>query len=84
MHSPTATRLDNTRSTDRLSRISDTTHRLMHTAAVAIPGAHSAVRIEPPAAKLAIAARLDLYRGTPDHVFLKKAQARIDAAGIVP
>jgi nucleolar protein 56 len=33
------------------------------------------------AAKLAIAARLDLYRGIPVPAFIEQAQVRIDAAG---
>jgi nucleolar protein 56 len=36
------------------------------------------------AAKLAIAARLDLYRGEPVPDFIETAQAKIDSAGILP
>ncbi|MDO9549508.1 MAG: NOP5/NOP56 family protein [Methanoregula sp.] len=36
------------------------------------------------AGKLAIAARIDHYRGVADPVFLESAQARIDLTGIVP
>jgi RNA processing factor Prp31 len=36
------------------------------------------------AGKLAIAARIDHYRGIADLVFLESAQARIDQTGTVP
>jgi nucleolar protein 56 len=36
------------------------------------------------AAKLAIAARLDLYSGAADPAFIETAQARIDAVGEIP
>lgn len=55
-------------------------HRRVHNAPVEIRGKVARVL----SAKLAIAARLDYYRGIPVPEFLEKAQARIDAAGTVP
>lgn len=55
-------------------------HRRVHNAPAEVRGRVARVL----AAKLAIAARLDLYRGTVDHGFIEKAQAKIDAAGVVP
>ncbi len=55
-------------------------HRRVHNAPAEVRGRVARVL----AAKLAIAARLDLYRGVPAPDFLETAQARIDAAGAVP
>jgi nucleolar protein 56 len=55
-------------------------HRRVHNAPREVRGKVARVL----AAKLAIAARLDLYRGTAVPEFLERAQARVDAAGIVP
>lgn len=54
-------------------------HRRVHNAPPQVRGRVSRVL----AAKLAIAARLDLYRGEPDQTFIDKAQQAIDAAGRV-
>jgi nucleolar protein 56 len=55
-------------------------HRRIHNAPAEVRGKVSRVL----AAKLAIAARLDMYRGKAVPEFLEKAQARIDAAGESP
>lgn len=55
-------------------------HRRVHNAPRGVRGKVARVL----AAKLAIAARLDLYRGAADPAFIEKAQARIDAAGEAP
>jgi len=55
-------------------------HRRVHNAPAEVRGRVARVL----AAKLAIAARLDWYRGEPDPEFLDSAQARIDAAGNMP
>ncbi len=52
-------------------------HRRVHNAPRAVRGRVSRVL----AGKLAIAARLDQYRGVADPEFLERAQAKIDAAG---
>lgn len=55
-------------------------HRRVHNAPVEVRGRVARVL----AAKLAIAARLDLYRGASVPAFIESAQAKIDAAGIIP
>jgi nucleolar protein 56 len=55
-------------------------HRRVHNAPAEVRGKVARVL----AAKLAIAARLDLYRGTAVPAFLEEAQKRIDAVGAVP
>jgi nucleolar protein 56 len=55
-------------------------HRRVHNAPLQVRGRVARVL----AAKLAIAARLDLYRCAPAPEFIERAQARIDAAGAVP
>jgi nucleolar protein 56 len=55
-------------------------HRRVHNAPREVRGKVARVL----AAKLAIAARLDFFRGVADLPFIEKAQARIDAAGEVP
>jgi len=55
-------------------------HRRVHNAPREIRGKVARVL----AAKLAIAARLDFYRGVADPAFIEPAQARIDAAGKAP
>lgn len=52
-------------------------HRRVHNAGKEVRGRVARVL----AAKLAIAARIDRYRGELDAVFIDRAQARIDAAG---
>jgi nucleolar protein 56 len=52
-------------------------HRRVHNAGKEVRGRVARVL----AAKLAIAARIDLYRGELDPAFIDGAQARIDAAG---
>ncbi|NVO66663.1 NOP5/NOP56 family protein [Methanofollis tationis] len=53
-------------------------HRRVHNAGKEVRGRVARVL----AAKLAIAARIDLYRGELDPAFIDRAQARIDAAGV--
>ena len=53
-------------------------HRRVHNAPRAVRGRVSRVL----AGKLAIAARLDQYRGVADPGFIERAQAKIDAAGM--
>jgi len=55
-------------------------HRRVHNASRETRGKVARVL----AGKLAIAARLDYYRGYPDPAFLENAQARIDQAGAGP
>ena len=55
-------------------------HRRVHNAPREVRGKVARVL----AAKLAIAARLDFYRGVADLAFIEQAQARIDAAGEAP
>ena len=55
-------------------------HRRVHNAPREVRGKVARVL----AAKLAITARLDFYRGVADPAFIEQAQARIDAAGEVP
>ncbi len=55
-------------------------HRRVHNAPKEIRGKVARVL----AAKLAIAARLDFYRGVADLAFIEQAQIRIDAAGEAP
>ena len=55
-------------------------HRRVHNAPREVRGKVARVL----AAKLAIAARLDFYRGVIDPEFIEQAQARTDAAGRVP
>lgn len=55
-------------------------HRRVHNAPRQVRGKVARVL----AAKLAIAARLDLYRGVAVPGFIQRAQARIDAAGRMP
>ena len=55
-------------------------HRRVHNAPREVRGKVARVL----AAKLAIAARLDFYRGVADPSFIEQAQARIDAAGQAP
>jgi len=55
-------------------------HRRVHNALREVRGKVARVL----AAKLAIAARLDFYRGVADLAFIEQAQARIDAAGEAP
>ena len=55
-------------------------HRRVHNAPREVRGKVARVL----AAKLAIAARLDFYRGVADLAFIEQAQARIDAAGKAP
>jgi len=55
-------------------------HRRVHNAPREVRGRVARVL----AGKLAIAARLDYYRGSADQEFLASAQARIDAAGETP
>lgn len=54
-------------------------HRRVHNAPKEVRGRVARVL----AAKLAIAARLDYYRGVLVPEFIEEAQARIDAAGVV-
>jgi len=55
-------------------------HRRVHNAPPKVRGKVARVL----AAKLAIAARLDLYRRVAVPEFIERSQARIDAAGVVP
>ena len=55
-------------------------HRRVHNAPREVRGKVARVL----AAKLAIAARLDFYRGVADLAFIEQAQVRIDAAGEAP
>ena len=55
-------------------------HRRVHNAPREVRGKVARVL----AAKLAIAARLDFYRGVADPAFIEQAQARIDTAGEAP
>jgi nucleolar protein 56 len=55
-------------------------HRRVHNAPRELRGKVARVL----AAKLAIAARLDLYSGAADPAFIETAQARIDAVGEIP
>jgi nucleolar protein 56 len=55
-------------------------HRRVHNAPREVRGKVARVL----AAKLAIAARLDFYRGVTDLAFIEHAQARIDSAGEAP